>query len=186
MLDRAYVETYGEPEVVKVPIGTDEGYGILVTGHSYKALYDLLRQIRELGLENEIRVYTHSEMTPAHSYPAMRGFTALYGNWGGSWVRQKSEFNEFPGVILGTSNCVQQPLPGYADRIYTTGIAGLEGVPHIDNDNYETLIKHALRTPKMRRRDGGYIITGYHHRNVLPLMDRLMNLIHDRSVRHVS
>ncbi len=88
-------------------------------------------------------------------------------------------------MILGTSNCLQQPLPGYADRIYTTGIAGLEGVPHTDNDNYETLIKHALRTPKMRRRDGGYIITGYHHKNVLPLMDRLVNLIHDGRVRHV-
>ncbi len=185
LLDKAYVETYGKPQVVKVPTGTEEGHGILVTGHSYKALYDLLKQIRELGLEDEIRVYTHSEMTPAHSYPAMREFKSLYGNWGGSWVRQKSEFSEFPGVILGTSNCVQQPLPSYADRIYTTGIAGLEGVPHISDDNYEKVIKHALKTPRMERREGGYIITGYHHTNVLPLMDKLINLIHEGKIRHV-
>jgi len=186
LLDRAYVETFGKPEVVKVPTGTVEAHGILVTGHSYKDLYELLKTIREMGLEDEVKVYTHSEMTPAHSYPVLRSFRSLYGNWGGSWVNQKKEFSEFPGVVLGTTNCVQQPLPSYADRMYTVGIAGLEGVPHVGRDvDYEKLVKHALKTPKLPRRDGGYIVTGYHHTNVSKLLDKIVDLIHDGKIRHV-
>lgn len=184
LLDRAYTETYGNPEPVKVPTGTDEGHGILVTGHTYRALYELLKQIREMGLEDEIRVYTHSEMLPAHSYPKFREFKSLYGNWGGSWVYQRKEFSEFPGAILGTSNCVQQPPKSYADRMFTTDIAGLEGVPHLEND-YEPLIKRALETPRMEKREDGYIVTGFHHTNVLPLMDRLIELINEGKIRHV-
>ncbi len=184
LLDKAYVETFGKPEVVKVPTGTEEGHGILVTGHSYKPLYELLKQIKEMGLEDEIKVYTHSEMLPAHSYPKMREFKSLYGNWGGSWVYQKREFAEFPGVIIGTSNCVQQPTPAYKDRIFTTDIAGLEGVPHIDND-FTPAIKKALETPKMEKKEGGYVVTGFHHTNVLPLLDKVIDLIHEGKIRHV-
>lgn len=138
-----------------------------------------------MGLEDELKVYTHSETFPAHAYPELRKFKALYGNWGGSWLYQKKEFAEFPGVILGTSNCVQQPTKAYQDRIFTTGIAGLEGVPHIEDYNFEPLIKRALETPKMEKRDDGYIVTGFHHTNVLPLMDKLIELINEGKIRHV-
>ncbi|WP_420917917.1 hydroxylamine reductase [Pyrodictium abyssi] len=185
LLDKAYVETFGAPTPVEVPTGTEEGHGILVTGHSYKALYELLKQIKEMGLEDEVKVYTHSETLPAHSYPKIRAFRALYGNWGGSWVYQKQEFGKFPGVIIGTTNCVLQPLKQYADRIYTTGIAGLEGVPHIDDYNFEPVIKHALKTPRMKRTEGGKIVTGFHHTNVLPLLDKVVDLINEGKIRHI-
>ncbi|HID42064.1 MAG TPA: hydroxylamine reductase, partial [Pyrodictium sp.] len=159
--------------------------GILVTGHSYKALYELLKQIREIGLEDEVKVYTHSEMLPAHSYPKIREFKALYGNWGGSWVYQKREFSEFPGVIVGTTNCVLQPIKQYADRIYTTDIAGLEGVPHIDGYDFEPVIKHVLKTPRMKRTEGGKIVTGFHHTNVLPLLDKVVDLINEGKISHI-
>ncbi|WP_240911662.1 hydroxylamine reductase [Thermococcus sp. LS1] len=185
LLDRAYVETFGRPEPVEVPTGTAEGHGILVTGHSYKALYELLRQIEEMGLEDEIKVYTHAEMFPAHAYPELRKFKSLYGNWGGSWLYQRKEFAEFPGVILGTSNCVQQPTKAYADRIFTVGIAGLEGVPHIEDYNFEPLIKRALETPKMEKIEGGKLLTGFHHTNVLAMKDKLIELIQEGRIRHI-
>ncbi|WP_240920719.1 hydroxylamine reductase [Thermococcus sp. CX2] len=185
LLDRAYVETFGRPEPVKVPTGTEEGHGILVTGHSYKALYELLKQIEEMGLEDDIKVYTHAEMFPAHAYPKLRKFKSLYGNWGGSWLYQRKEFAEFPGVILGTSNCVQQPTKAYADRIFTVGIAGLEGVPHIRDYDFEPLIKRALETPRMEKIEGGQLLTGFHHTNVLAMKDKLIELIQEGKIRHI-
>lgn len=185
LLDKAYVETFGRPEPVEVPTGTAEGHGILVTGHSYKALYELLKQIEERGLEDEIKVYTHAEMFPAHAYPELKKFKALYGNWGGSWLYQKKEFAEFPGVIVGTSNCVQQPTKAYADRIFTAGIAGLEGVPHIGDYNFEPVIERALETSRMKAYDGGKLLTGFHHTNVLAMKDKLIELINEGKIRHI-
>ena len=184
LLDRAYVETFGQPEPVEVPWdSTDEAHGIIVTGHGYKDLYDLLKQIREMGLENEIRVYTHSEMLPAFSYPKMREFPSLYANLGKSWFDQRQLFSEFPGVILGTSNCVVPPLPKYADRMYTTSVAGLEGVKHVEGD-YTELIKHALKTPKLKKVDSGKkLITGFHHKN-LPY-DKIIELINEGKISKI-
>ncbi|CAB49906.1 hydroxylamine reductase [Pyrococcus abyssi] len=185
LLDKAYTETFGLPKPVEVPTGTTEGHGIVVTGHSYKALYELLNQIREMGLEEEIKVYTHSEMLPAHSYPEIRKFKSLYGNWGGSWVYQRKEFAEFPGVIIGTSNCVQQPTKAYQDRIFTVGIAGLEGVPHLEDYDFEPAIKRALETPKMGKREGEKIVTGFHHTYILAMKDKLIELINEGKIRHI-
>lgn len=185
LLDKAYVETYGRPEPTWVPTGSFEGHGILVTGHSYRALYELLSQIEEKGLEDELKVYTHAEMFPAHAYPGLKKFKSLVANWGGSWLYQKKEFAEFSGVILGTSNCVQQPTKVYQDRMFTTGIAGLEGVPHIQDYNFEPLIERALRTPKMKNIGGENLLTGFHHTNVLALKDKLIELINEGKIRHI-
>lgn len=181
LLDRAYVETFGRPEPTWVSTGTEEGYGVLVTGHSYKALYELLKQTEG----TDIKVYTHAEMFPAHAYPEFKKFDHLVANWGGSWLHQKKEFMEFPGVILGTSNCVQQPTRAYADRIFTVGIAGLEGVPHIEDYNFEPLIKRALKTPKMEGKEGGKLLTGFHHTNILAMKDKLIELIQEGKIRHI-
>nr|WP_236943450.1 hydroxylamine reductase [Ignicoccus islandicus] len=185
LLDKAYVETYGQPKPTEVPTGTEEGHGILVTGHSYKAIYELLKQIKEKGLENEINVYTHSEMLPAHSYPVLKGFGNLCCNWGGSWVYQLKEFSQFPGPIVGTSNCVQEPLPTYADRMFTVSVAGLENAKHINDFDFSPVIKKALETKKLEKRENGKIVTGFHHTNVLPLMDKVIDLIHEGKIRHV-
>lgn len=181
LLDRAYIETFGRPEPTWVLTGTEEGHGVLVTGHSYKALYELLKQTEG----TDIKIYTHAEMFPAHAYPEFKKFDHLVANWGGSWLYQKREFTEFPGVILGTSNCVQQPTSAYADRIFTVGIAGLKGVPHIEDYNFEPLIKRALKTPKMVRKEGGKLLTGFHHTNVLAMKDRLVELIQEGKIRHI-
>ncbi len=185
LLDKAYVENFGAPQPVRVPTGTVNAHGILVTGHSYKALYELLKQIREQGLEDEIKVYTHSEMLPAHSYPKLREFKSLYGNYGSSWVPQRVEFARFPGPIVGTSNCVLQPPRSYADRIFTVSVAGLEGVPHIRDYDYTPVIKKALETPKLPEKPGPTIPTGYHHTNVIPLLDKVIELMNEGKIRHI-
>ncbi|WP_456483533.1 hydroxylamine reductase [Methanopyrus kandleri] len=181
LLDQAYVETFGEPEPTRVSTGTEEGHGILVTGHSYRALYELLKQTEDTS----INVYTHSEMLPAHSYPELKKFDHLVANWGGSWVPQKREFSEFPGVILGTTNCVLQPKEDYADRIFTVGIAGLEGVPHIEDYDFEPLIEKAKETPKLEKEEGDEILTGFHHTNVLAMKDELIDLIQEGKISHI-
>ncbi len=186
LLDKAYVETYGKPEVTEVNVGLKRGHGILVTGHSYKAIYELLRQIKEMGLEGEINVYTHSEMLPAHSYPRIKSFKSLAGNYGGSWVYQVKEFAQFPGIILGTSNCVVPPLPAYKDRMYTVSVAKLEGVKHVENFDYTQLIEHALKTKKIEEeRVEGKVLTGFHHTNVLPILDNLVDMIDKGKVKRV-
>ncbi len=185
LLDKAYVEKLGVPRVTKVPLGTDEGRGILVTGHSYRALWELLRQIREMGLEEEIRVYTHSEMLPAHSYPVLASYKSLYGNWGGSWVAQRVEFARFPGVIIGTSNCVLQPPRSYADRMFTVSVAGLEGVRHLPGYDFTEAINMALKTPRMKRVDAGHVTTGFHHLNLLDKLDILAELVREGRIRHI-
>ncbi len=185
LLDKAYVETYGYPKPVEVSTGTKEGHGILVTGHSYKAIYELLKQIKERGLEGEINVYTHSEMLPAHSYPLLKSFENLCCNWGGSWVYQLKEFSQFPGPIVGTSNCVQEPLPTYADRMYTVSVAGLENAHHIEDFDFSKVIEKALETKRLQEKEGRKIVTGFHHTNVLPLLDKVVDLIHEGKIRHV-
>lgn len=113
ILDKAHTETFGHPQPAKVRIQPRKGKAILVSGHDLHDLYALLEQARGLG----IQVYTHGEMLPAHGYPKLKAFPHLAGNYGGAWMDQGKEFADFPGAILMTSNCIQQPKVSYEDRI---------------------------------------------------------------------
>ena len=129
LLDKAHTETYGNPEITTVNIGVGKRPGILISGHDLKDMEELLKQSEGSGVD----IYTHSEMLPAHYYPAFKKYSHFVGNYGGSWWRQKEEFSTFNGPIIFTTNCIVPPSANanYKDRVFTTGSAGYPGFKHI-------------------------------------------------------
>lgn len=129
LLDKANTSTYGNPEITEVNIGVRNNPGILISGHDLKDLEELLQQTEGSGID----IYTHSEMLPAHYYPAFKKYSHFAGNYGNAWWKQRDEFETFNGPILFTTNCIVPPLDKatYTDRIYTTGASGLAGAKHI-------------------------------------------------------
>ncbi|MFZ5814552.1 MAG: hydroxylamine reductase [Bacillota bacterium] len=182
MLKRAHVEAFGEMVPVQVPTGTFAGPGIVVTGHNLKALHELLKQTEGLG----INIYTHSEMLPAHGYPVLKAFPHLRGNLGGAWCDQKKLFATFPGVVIGTSNCVQVPLASYADRIFTVGADRLPGVPHIENWDFSEAIARALSLPPCEEKPGEVTLTtGFADTNILPMAGQILDAVKAGKIRHI-
>ncbi len=181
LLKKAHIETYGDPEPVNVSTGIAAGHGILVTGHNLKALDELLKQTEGKG----INVYTHSEMLPAHGYPKLRKYEHLAGNLGRAWYDQKTLFSELPLVVFGTSNCVLIPRDEYKDRMFTTGIAGLEGVQHIDGYDYTPIVEKALSLPKLREKPGDVsLTTGFSETAVLALAGKIIEAVKAGKIRH--
>lgn len=123
-------------------------------------------------------------MLPAHGYPELKKFGHLVGNFGGSWMDQKKVFDNFPGAILGTTNCVVQPKDSYKDRMFTCGIAGLEGVDHISDGNFEPVIKKALELPKLSALDSPKLTVGFHHSNVLALAPKIIEAVKTGEIKH--
>jgi hydroxylamine reductase len=173
------VETFGAPQVTQVATGTRPGPGILVTGHDLRHLNALLEQSEGRG----VNVYTHGEMLPAHGYPALHRHPHLAGNLGGSWVQQRSLFEQFPGAILGTTNCVLPPRGRYEDRMFTSGIAGLEGVAHIEGEDFEPVIAAALGLPPLPASEGRPLQVGFHHTNVLELAPQIIDAVKRGAIR---
>ncbi|QUL97821.1 MAG: hydroxylamine reductase [Candidatus Fermentithermobacillus carboniphilus] len=182
LLKRAHRETFGEMSPARVETGTVEGPGILVTGHDLKALFELLKQTQGTG----VNVYTHSEMLPAHAYPVLRAFPHLRGNLGKSWFDQRTLFAEFPGAILGTSNCVLVPRDEYKDRFFTVGIAYLPGVRHIEGYDFSELIEKAKSLPHLKAHKGETILTtGFSDSVILSLKDKLLSLLKEGKIRRI-
>ncbi len=180
LLDEANTNTFGLPEPTKVQTGTKSGHGILVTGHDLLDLYELLKQTEG----KRINVYTHGEMLPALAYPKLKQFKHLVGNYGGAWQDQKKEFDAFGGAILGTTNCVLIPKESYRERMFTCGIARLPGVTHIANRDFTPVIEKALALPEMTETTGPATMTGFHHKAVLGLADKIIGLIKEGKIRH--
>ncbi|WP_366924478.1 hydroxylamine reductase [Metallumcola ferriviriculae] len=181
LLDRAHTDLLGIPEPVKVAQDRVEGKSILVTGHDLYALKELLKQTEGKG----INIYTHSEMLPAHGYPELKKYSHLKGNVGGSWVKQRKLFEEFPGAILGTTNCVLpvRESSNYGGRFFTYGIAGLEGVQKIENDDFTPVIEQALSLPAVNVESEKSLMTGFHHENVLPLAGKIVEAVKAGKIR---
>jgi hydroxylamine reductase len=180
ILDKAHTETFGKPQPAKVRLHARKGKAILVSGHDLHDLYALLHQTEGLG----IQVYTHGEMLPAHGYPKLKAFSHLAGNYGGAWTDQADEFAEFPGAILMTSNCIQEPAQVYKQRIFTSGVVAWPGVQHIVDQDYGALIEAALRAPGYDE-DGpdGEITVGFGHDAVLGVADRVITAIKAGAIR---
>ncbi len=142
-LDKANTEAFGDPEVTQVRITPVAGKAILVSGHD---LYDL-HQILEATKDQGINVYTHGELLPANAYPKLKAYPHLVGNFGGAWQNQQSEFADFPGPIVLTSNCLIEPKPGYRQRLFTTGPVGWSGIKHLSNNDYRVVIQAAKALP---------------------------------------
>jgi len=181
LLDRAHTETYGHPTPTPVRIEPLKGKAILVSGHDLKDLENLLRQTEGTG----IKIYTHGEMLPAHGYPKLKAYQHLAGNYGGAWQDQKTEFARFPGAILMTTNCIQEPQPAYQERIFSAGHVGWPGVRHIGNGDFTPLIEAALAAPGFAE-DGAdkTILTGFGHHAVLGAADKIVEAVKTGAIKH--
>lgn len=173
ILDRAHTSHLGVPTPITVSQDKVEGHSILVTGHNLHALLELLKQTEGKG----INIYTHSEMLPAHGYPKLKMFPHLKGNVGKAWYDQRKLFEEFPGAILGTTNCLMPIKGSYSDRMWTYGTAGLEGVQKIENDDFTPIINKALSLPKANIQSDKTVTTGFHHNTVLDIAPEIIDAI---------
>ena len=181
ILDKAHTETFGHPVPSKVRLHARKGKAILVSGHDLHDLYALLEQTKGLG----IQIYTHGEMLPAHGYPKLKAYEHLAGNYGGAWTDQADEFAEFPGAILMTSNCIQQPKVRYKDRIFTSGAVAWPGVLHIADQDFSPVIAAALQAPGYAENGSGEEITvGFGHNAVLSVADRVIDAVKAGAIRH--
>lgn len=173
-LDRAHTETFGAPTPTPLRIHPLKGKAILVSGHDLHDLYQLLVQTEGLG----INVYTHGEMLPAHGYPKLKAFKHLAGNYGGAWQDQAEEFAAFPGAILMTSNCIQEPQQSYTDRIFTINAVQWPGVRHIQDGDYAPVIAAALSAPGFAEDGpGDTILTGFGHEAVLGVAGTVIDAV---------
>ena len=184
LLDSANTGTYGHPEITKVNIGVRNNPGILVSGHDLKDLELLLQQTEGTGVD----VYTHSEMLPAHYYPAFKKYSHFAGNYGNAWWKQKEEFESFNGPILMTTNCIVPPKDSYKDRIFTTGAAGFAGVKHIkgeseDNKDFSQIIELAKTCEPPTEIETGEIVGGFAHNQVFALADAVVDAVKSGAIK---
>ena len=184
LLDKANTTTYGNPEITKVNIGVGKNPGILVSGHDLKDFEELLEQTAGTGVD----VYTHSEMLPAHYYPAFKKYPHFVGNYGNAWWKQKEEFEAFHGPILMTTNCIVPPKDSYKDRLYTTGAAGYPGCPHIpggigETKDFSRIIEQAKTCPPPAELETGEIVGGFAHAQVFALADRIVEAVKSGAIR---
>lgn len=184
LLDKANTEAYGNPEITKVNIGVGTNPGILVSGHDLRDLEMLLEQTQGTGVD----VYTHSEMLPAHYYPAFKKYPNFIGNYGNAWWKQKEEFESFNGPILVTTNCIVPPKDSYKDRIYTTGAAGYPGCTHIPGEigeqkDFSVIIEHAKRCAAPTEIETGELIGGFAHAQVLALADQVVDAVKSGAIK---
>ena len=184
LLDNANTSTYGNPEITKVNIGVGTRPGILVSGHDLRDLEMLLKQTQGSGVD----VYTHSEMLPAHYYPAFKKYPNFVGNYGNAWWKQKEEFESFHGPILMTTNCIVPPKDSYKDRLYTTGAAGYPGCKHISGEigeekDFSAIIEQAKHCAAPEEIERGEIIGGFAHNQVLALADDIVTSVKSGAIR---
>lgn len=184
LLDNANTSTYGNPEITKVNIGVGTRPGILVSGHDLRDLEMLLKQTQGSGVD----VYTHSEMLPAHYYPAFKKYPNFVGNYGNAWWKQKEEFESFHGPILMTTNCIVPPKGSYKDRLYTTGAAGYPGCKHISGEigeekDFSAIIEQAKHCAPPEEIERGEIIGGFAHNQVLALADDIVTAVKSGAIR---
>ena len=184
LLDAANTKRYGNPEITKVKIGVGKNPAILVSGHDLKDLEMLLAQTEGTGVD----VYTHSEMLPAHYYPAFKKYKHFIGNYGNAWWKQREELEAFNGPILFTTNCLVPPKNSYKERVYTTGAVGFSGCVHIEADkdgkkDFSKVIEHAKNCPAPTEIENGEIIGGFAHNQVLLLADKIVDAVKSGAIR---
>ena len=184
LLDKANTSTYGHPEMTKVSIGVGSRPGILISGHDLRDMEMLLKQTEGTGVD----VYTHSEMLPAHYYPAFKKYPHFVGNYGNAWWQQKEEFESFNGPILMTTNCIVPPKESYKHRLFTTGSAGYPGCRHIageigEEKDFSEIIALAKTCPAPTEIENGEIIGGFAHAQVLALADKVVEAVKSGAIK---
>jgi hydroxylamine reductase len=181
ILDAANTEAYGHPVPTKVRVEPIKGKAIVVSGHDLKDLEELLKQTEGKG----INIYTHGEMLPAHGYPKLKAYKHLVGNFGGAWQNQVKEFDQFPGAILMTTNCIQKPRDSYKGRIFTSGLVAWPGVEHVHNSDFSKVIEAALAAPGFEE-DGPdkEIMVGFGHEAVMGVAGAVIDAVKTGAIRH--
>ncbi|MCR5772180.1 MAG: hydroxylamine reductase [Butyrivibrio sp.] len=184
LLDAANTGAYGNPEITTVDIGVRDNPGILISGHDLKDLEQLLEQTKGTGVD----VYTHSEMLPAHYYPAFKKYPHFAGNYGNAWWKQKEEFEKFNGPILMTTNCIVPPAASYKDRLWTTGATGFPGCRHIDGEygqvkDFSPIIEQALKCKAPEEIEKGTIVGGFAHEQVFALADKIVDAVKSGAIK---
>jgi len=181
MLDAGNTGTYGHPEPTMVRVTPVKGKAILVSGHDLADLEELLKQTAG----KDINVYTHGEMLPCNAYPGLKKYPHLAGNYGGAWQDQQKEFDEFPGAVLMTTNCIQKPKESYIGRIFTTGLVQWPGVVHISDRNFAPVIKAALDAPGFAEdAPEKRIMIGFARNAVLGAAGKVVELVKAGKIRH--
>ena len=183
-LDSANTGTYGKPEITKVKIGVGTKPGILVSGHDLKDLEMLLEQTKG----SDVEIYTHGEMLPAHYYPFFKKYDNFYGNYGNACWKQREEFSSFNGPILMTTNCITPVADAYRDRIWTTGVVGYPGTPHLEADekgwkDFSAIIAKAKTCPAPTAIEEGTITGGFAHDQVEALAPAVVDAIKTGAIR---
>ncbi len=189
LLDKANRGAYGVPEPKKVPLTIEAGPFIVITGHDFYDLEQLLIQTEGKG----INVYTHGEMLPAHSYPRLKKFPHLKGNFGTAWQNQRTEFDNIPAPILYTTNCLTPQKPSYSDRVFTTGPVSWPGAPHIGEDkDFTPVIEKALELGGYAEEqpltgiNGGHEVTvGFGHEAILSHAQDVVSAVKSGELNHV-
>lgn len=184
LLDTANTTAYGNPEITKVNIGVGNRPGILISGHDLRDMEMLLKQTEGTGVD----VYTHSEMLPAHYYPAFKKYSHFVGNYGNAWWKQKEEFDSFNGPILMTTNCIVPPKDSYKDRLFTTGASGFPGCKHIPGEvgeekDFSEIIELAKKCAAPTEIETGEIIGGFAHNQVLALADAVVGAVKSGAIK---
>jgi len=185
LLDGSHVAHFGHPTPTPVPTGVRKGPAIVVSGHDLLDLEMVLQQTEGKG----ITIYTHGEMLPAHGYPGLKKYAHLYGNYGSAWQNQQKEFAAFPGAILMTTNCIQEPRK-YADNIFTTGLVAWPGVEHIPADasgykDFTPVIEQALTLGGFAEDKEDVVITvGFGHNAVLGVADKVIAAVKAGQIKH--
>lgn len=184
LLDKANVGAYGNPEITTVNIGVRKNPGILISGHDLRDLDMLLEQTTDTGVD----VYTHSEMLPAHYYPAFKKYQHFAGNYGNAWWKQKEEFEKFHGPILMTTNCVVPPADSYKERLWTTGATGVPGCKHISGEygerkDFSRIIEQAKTCAPPEELERGSIVGGFAHEQVFALADQIVEAVKSGAIR---
>lgn len=185
LLDHANTSKYGHPEITQVNIGVHNNPAILISGHDLTDLEQLLEQTQGTGVD----VYTHSEMLPAHYYPAFKKYEHFVGNYGNAWWKQVTEFDSFNGPILFTTNCIVPPKKDeIRDRIFTTGATGYPGCTHIEADengrkDFSAIIAMAKTLPAPTEIETGCIIGGFAHQQVFALADKVIEAVKSGSIK---
>ncbi|MBX9693679.1 MAG: hydroxylamine reductase, partial [Cyanobacteria bacterium] len=181
ILDQAHTETYGHPEPTQARTTPVAGKAILVSGHDLKSLHEVLKATSGSG----INVYTHGELLPALAYPALKAYPHLVGNFGTAWQNQVTEFAEFPGAILMTTNCLKPPAESYKERLFTMDVVGFEGITKIENYDFQSLIETALASPGFLQDDEQKSITiGFGRNSVISVADKVIEAVKQGKIRH--
>ena len=185
LLDEANTSKYGNPEITQVNIGVRNNPAILISGHDLTDLEQLLEQTRDTGVD----VYTHSEMLPAHYYPAFKKYSNFVGNYGNAWWKQVGEFESFNGPILFTTNCIVPPKSEEVkNRIFTTGASGFPGCTHIEADaegkkDFSAIIALAKTLKAPTEIETGSIVGGFAHNQVLALADKVVDAVKTGAIK---